>query len=186
MAAILGGGEAVPASNAGMMSGASPEAGTSGLLGVLAANGGRMNEETGKVEGLMQNLNPVQKVGLQGLLGALQNPRQMQQDTIPQPAATPVAQAPIPPIQQPPQPTQQGAPQGFDWNKFHEQGHGAVSGINNMPYMLSSYQQMNGMALPDIMKMMYPTWDPNGPKKPEEATGRVPGGGGEALPMWGF
>lgn len=258
MGALLGGGEALPIDNAGMMSGATPVAGSADMLGKLAAQGGSdpnmagppdaMSPAAGQIAGLLQNLNPVQQVGLQGLLGALNPMRGAQQATptgqqlpvasaapsnLPQanPPSTPIMpnsavpggglggagtasggigaganagrimkqmqqssqsrepeQTPqpqttsnmVPPVSQPPQ-------MAYDWSGFRAQSRDAMQGMQQMPYVFSGYNQMNGQNVSDIMKMFYPGWSPSGPaQKPDEA-GTSPGQGvGDPLQIWGY
>lgn len=220
MGALLGGGEALPVDNMGAMSGSVPEAGTASTLGALSAHGGAMND-AGMVEGLLSSLNPVQQVGLQGLLGAINPIRGGQAATptgqplpvaaaapssLPQasPPSLPVAQANATPgagtmrpqnpagqlqsmmrasrqpeeQQQKPTtttqtpPVSQPTPMAYDWSGYRQQARDATQGMQQMPYVFSGYDQINGQNVSDIMKMFHPGWSPSGPATTDKTAER--------------
>jgi hypothetical protein len=215
MGALLGGGEALPIDNMGAMSGTGAEAmggvGAGGLMDASASN------NIGQVQGLLESLNPVQQVGLQGLLGSIgpmRGPQAGGQAPTPTGQPLPVAPPASPGVpsaqpqqmnapvgtaipgggmgaggrstasstiqrmarQQEPQQAQQTPEQmsrqtpgnlpvpqmAYDWAGYRAQARDATEGMNQMPYTFSSYNQMNGMNVSDIMKMFYPGYEPPG------------------------
>ena len=44
----------------------------------------------------------------------------------------------------------------YDWAGYRAQARDATEGMNQMPFMFSGYNQMNGMDVTDIMKLFYP------------------------------
>lgn len=192
MGALLqgAGADLVPSDNSGLLSGLTAPAGgaaaaqqpSNGLLASLAARGGLRNDD-----GTVSPLNPVQQVGLQGLLGSLGPTRGGQaaaggaSPSQPAPAAAQRAMqmaqqsAQQQPQQQQaptPQPRPAEAPLGtpqmaYDWSGYRQQARQATEGTNQMPYTFSNFGGlMNGMKVEDIMKMFYPGYVPPGTETP--------------------
>ena len=87
-----------------------------------------------------------------------------------------------------PAPVSQPAPMAYDWSGYRAQARDATEGMNQMPYTFSSYNQIGGRDVSDIMKMFYPGWSPSGAAAPaqDDATKQPTDEDMRGFQPWGF